>query len=450
MIGKFLTFIFGNKIDQNLKNKFLKGSFSSILLQISLSLLTLLTSIAVARITGEKGFGIYTLVFTWVGIFSSAALLGLDDLALRQMAIYKSNNSNKEAKAFIILGLRFSLFSSLTFAILYLLFSIFFYLPGVAEFQSLHVIAAISIPFFVIITYFQSVLKGWGFIFEGQVADKLIQPLGFISILFIYFFSGFNVTDQEAVIFRVISFVFAAVIIVIIIFSKLKRIFSAEKVSINFFKWKHSLFYFTLSTVLYVINSRIDIVFLGLFSIEPEKIAYYNVALKFSDIALIPFLVICSVATPLFASMYHEGKKVELQKFYTLITRISFVIILCIISIFISFGPWFLNWYGKNFQSGYDVLVLLCFSKLVHVFVGPANYLLSMSGFEKYVTRALILSVVVTISLHMLLIPSYGISGSAWATLIGLLFYDLYIAYIGFKKTGLFLSVIGNFYNRKK
>jgi O-antigen/teichoic acid export membrane protein len=443
MLDKLLSYIFGKGIDQNLKNKFLKGSFSSILLQVSLSLLTFLTSIAVARITGDKGFGIYTLVFTWVGIFSSAALLGVDDLALRQMSIYKSNNSTQEAKSFILLGLRYSIFASLFFTILYILFSSFIYLPGIAEFKSLHLISAISIPFFVIIYFFQSVLKGWGMLFEGQVTEKLIQPLGFLLFLSIYLFYDFDVTDFEAVVFRVVSFVFASAIIILIAIVKLRRIFKAEKVSIMFFKWKSTLIYFTLSTVLYAINSRIDIVFLGLFSIEPEKIAYYNVALKFSDIALIPFLVICSVATPIFASMYHEGKRAELQKFYTLITRISFFIILCIITIFIFFGNWFLNWYGKNFLVGYEVLVLLCISKLVHVFVGPASYLLSMTGNEKHVTYALLLSVSFTIFLHIILIPFYSISGAAYATIGGLIFFDIYLSYIGYKKTGLFLTIVG-------
>ena len=195
MLEKLLSYIFGKGIDQNLKSKFLKGSFSSILLQVSLSLLTFLTSIAVARITGDKGFGIYTLVFTWVGIFSSAALLGVDDLALRQMSIYKSNNSTQEAKSFILLGLRYSIFASLFFTILYILFSSFIYLPGIAEFKYLHLIAAISIPFFVIIYFFQSVLKGWGKLFEGQVTEKLIQPLGFLLFLSIYLFYDFDVTD---------------------------------------------------------------------------------------------------------------------------------------------------------------------------------------------------------------------------------------------------------------
>jgi O-antigen/teichoic acid export membrane protein len=450
MLTKLLKLFFGREHDSTFKINFLSASFGSAFLQITLSLLTFLTTIAVARISGDKGFGIYSLVFTWISIISSAALIGLDDLSIKQISIYKSKNQLPEIKSFILWGSKISLISSLFILIIYFLSCIYLPLPGVEEYKNYHLIAACTIPFFVIIYFFQSVLKGLGLIIIGQLAEKLVQPISFLIFLLCFYMFGFLINDFFVILFRTSSFVVAAIFILVLVFVYLKNIFRFKKVTIQSDLWKKSMVYFTLSTILFTINSRIDIVFLGLYSIEPEQIAYYNVALKFSDIALIPFLVICTVTTPIFASMFHKNEIEKLQVFYTLVTRISFSIISLIVIIFISFGPWFLNWYGKNFELGYDVLILLCISKLVHVFVGPANYLLSMTGFEKYVTRALIFGVSVTTSLHIFLIPFYGISGAAFATIIGLIFYDIYLAYICHKKTGLSLSIIGNFNNRKK
>ena len=450
MITKLLHFFLGKELDSSFKIKILIASFGSAFLQITLSLLTFLTTIAVARISGDKGFGIYSLVFTWISIVSSVALVGLDDLAIKQISIFKSKNQLPEIKSFILWGSKISLISSIFIFIIYVISCNFLPLPGVEEYKDFHLIAACSIPFFVIIYFFQSVLKGLGFINIGQLAEKFVQPISFLIFLLGFYLFGFLINDFFVVLFRTLSFVIAAIFILILISVCLKNVYRFKRVPIQTDLWKKSMVYFTLSTLLFTINSRVDIVFLGLYSIEPEQIAYYNVALKFSDIALIPFLVICTVTTPVFASMFHKNEIEKLQVFYTLVTRISFSIVLLSVIIFISFGPWFLNWYGKNFESGYDVLILLCISKLVHVFVGPANYLLSMSGFEKYVTQALILGVLVTICLHLFLIPLYGITGSAFATIIGLIFYDLYLAYIGYKKTGLSLSIIGNFNNRKK
>jgi hypothetical protein len=136
------------------------------------------------------------------------------------------------------------------------------------------------------------VLKGLGFINIGQLAEKFVQPISFLIFLLGFYLFGFLINDFFVVLFRTLSFVIAAIFILILISVCLKNVYRFKRVPIQTDLWKKSMVYFTLSTLLFTINSRVDIVFLGLYSIEPEKIAYYNVALKFSDIALIPFLVI--------------------------------------------------------------------------------------------------------------------------------------------------------------
>lgn len=445
MIRAILKIIFGTFNETNLKSKFLKASLGSILLQFIFSLFTFLTTIIIARISGDKGFGIYSLVFTWISVISSLALFGFDDLALKQISIYKSKNQLSEIKSFLFYGLKnITIFSSLV-SFIYIIVCNFIPLPGIIEYKFFHIIASLSIPFFAVVLFLQSVLKAVGFITIGQLSEKLVQPLSFIFIITFYYLLGFDVNDFVAIFFRVVSFSIAAIFIVFLLLYKFRNILKSTLVPLESHTWNKSLIYFCLSTLLFSLNSRVDIIFLGLYSVLPEEIAYYNVASKFSDIALIPFLVISTVSTPMFASMYHEKKLHALQNFYTMITRIGFVIVFLIILIFIAFGPFFLSWYGDTFKSAYFVLVLLCLSKLVHVFVGPANFLLSMSGFEKYVTRALVMSVIITIILDLILIPLYSLSGAAYASIGGLIFYDIYLAYIGYKKTGLYFTIFGKF-----
>ena len=72
----------------------MNGSIYSFFLQISLSFLTLVSSIFIARYAGENELGVYTLVFTWISILYTIALFGLDDLSLRQIPLYVSKNEN--------------------------------------------------------------------------------------------------------------------------------------------------------------------------------------------------------------------------------------------------------------------------------------------------------------------------------------------------------------------
>jgi O-antigen/teichoic acid export membrane protein len=278
-----------------------------------------------------------------------------------------------------------------------------------------------------------------------------MQPLAFLGLLFLVYALSWTVDDRAAIIFRTFSFLLAAAFALFLLYRNLSSIWKEQGGETKDKIWLRSCFYFMLSSLLYTINTRIDIVFLGIYEVEPEQIAYYNVALKFSDIALIPYLVICTVTTPMFSSLYHQGRMAELQAFYTKVTRLSALVIACILIVFIALGPWFLSWYGSSFKTGYTVLVLLCITKLVHVFVGPANYLLGMIGKERAVTFALIWSVLLTVILQIILIPIYKIEGAAYASLGGLVFFDLFLAYTAYYSSGIWVSAFGKILsNRRK
>ena len=92
MFQAILDKIVGKEISSKIQHFLLRGSFWSFVLQLGLSLLTFLTSLIIAWTTGDQGFGIYSLVFTWISLWSMIALFGLDDLLLRQIPIYTSQN----------------------------------------------------------------------------------------------------------------------------------------------------------------------------------------------------------------------------------------------------------------------------------------------------------------------------------------------------------------------
>jgi O-antigen/teichoic acid export membrane protein len=438
--------LLGEELDAKIRDYFLKGSFQSLFLQAGLSILTFLTTIVVARLTGDEGFGIYSLVFTWISVISVGAVMGLDDLALKLFPIYKAKNDHARIKGLFNWTQKYAIVFSLLITALYLGLVNFTKIPGLYNYAVYHNWAALSIPFFVLMHLHQASLRGLAKLGQGQWAEKIVQPLFFLLLLLIAYIIGATVSDKEAIIFRAISFVVAAIVALILTYRYLSKILKGVKSILpDARKNLKSCFFFMLSSLLYMLNTRMDILFLGVFEVPVEQIAYYNVALKFSDIALIPFLVICTVTTPMFSSLFHQGKLKELQHFYTKTTRLTAVLITVILLIFVAFGPWFLSWYGSSFTSGYSVLLLLSAAKFIHVFMGPVAYLLAMTEQEKAVSFALIISVSLTIILQIILIPIYEIEGAAWASLIGLIIFEIILAWLAYKRTGIIVSAIGNF-----
>ena len=107
------------------------------------------------------------------------------------------------------------------------------------------------------------------------------------------------------------------------------------------------------------------------------------------------------------------------------------------------FGEWCLGLFGDSFRVGYEVLVVFCIVKFIHVAVGPANYLMMMVGLEREATYILIISVMVTLGLHFLLIPIYGILGAAYSSLLGLVVFEILVTYVTYQKRGILPTIIG-------
>lgn len=178
-----------------------------------------------------------------------------------------------------------------------------------------------------------------------------------------------------------------------------------------------------LASLLYAVNTRIDIAMLDIYQIAPAQIGHYNAAARLSEILSTPFMLLGSIAAPVFAQLFKKDKA-QLQHFYAQATLVAFILTLIGFGGLWLFGEWILSLFGKSYEGGYGILLLLSCSKLIHAFVGPVSYLLMMAEKEKAAMYSIVAAVIFTLVAHNLWIPAYGVEGAAWATFIGLLFYE--------------------------
>ncbi|BDS14185.1 flippase [Aureispira anguillae] len=447
-INGILHQLLGEELDAKIKHYFLSGAYKSIFLQGAIALLTFFTGLFIARVTGDEGFGIYTTVFTWVSIVSVGATLGLDDLALKQLPIYKEKNELAKVKGLLSWANAFGGGFGVFCAIVLLIIANCTNIHGLSEYADYYFWAVWVIPLFVLMHVNQAALRGLHFFGWGQFAEKFVQPLSlFLFLVGIYCLQRFQLTDEHAIFARVLSFVVTAIAAVYLLLKYTKK-YRGAVASYEIGLWWKSCRYFAITSLLYIINTRIDIVFLGLYQVPQAEIAYYNAALKLSDMALIPFAVLYTVTAPMFSTLYASKDMEALQLFFTKTTRLACFIITLILLVLVIGGEWFLALFGDSFRAGYPVLLILCIAKFVHVFVGPVNYLLMMVNLEKEATWGLLLSVILTIGLHLLWIPLYGIIGAGYATLVGLLLFEFLMGWLSYR-AGIIPTVLGRFLRTK-
>lgn len=407
---------------QKLTNYLFSAAFATFALQIALTGLTFLTSLLVAWTTNDTGFGVFSTVFTWLMLFSLLAMHGTDDLVMRQIPI----SSPAEIRQLLRFSARKIAFTSLLVAIVLVLLIEVFAVPSFVQYRTAYYIGLFSIPAFAFMYQQQSALRALREMALGQVAEKVLQPLSFILFLLLAYWLLPQLTDIEAIASRTLSLILAASLAAALLYFK-RRKWPIEEIKPleNATNWHKSCFYFMLTTVLYGVNTRIDVAMLDLYQTPAAEIAHYNAAARFADILAMPFMLSATVGAPYFAKLYKLEDKSELLSFFAKIRLASFALTCVGFLIVFFFGRFFLSWFGAPFQEGYKLLIILSLCKLIHAFVGPVAYLLMMSNHERQALMAMLISVVVTLALHLFLIPSFQTAGAAWATFGGLLAFEL-------------------------
>ena len=95
-----------------------------------------------------------------------------------------------------------------------------------------------------------------------------------------------------------------------------------------------------------------------------------------------------------------------------------------------------LSIFGYDFVTGKYALLILLFGQLVNVICGSVGYILMMTNKQKKLRNFVFYSAIINIILNFMLIPKYGIMGSAISSTISLSIWNLLsLSYI-YKKYG--------------
>lgn len=433
-----------------------KSISASFLIQITAIGIGFGSSWLLAKLIGAEGYGIYTYVFSWVTLLSGIAWFGFDDLLIRDVAVYRSQNKNSLLKGLLQTALVATAIAAISLTLLAYfgtkifsslqydsepIFDISF-LSNPLQKQALLIAFAAIVPF-TLLQIFQFALVGAKEIVKGQIAEKLVKPsLFLIAVLVVYFLQGQEITAIEVVKINVIA-IFAACGIAYIFFrQKLLAPYRNLKAEYQLKAWRSAAVAFALVNTLNLVYIKADVVMLG--TIEGAKsVGVYSIASKFSELLRFFLAIVYLVVSPMIADFYAAGKLKELQRLATQSARGVLILALPMVAIFWFLGEWILGIFGVEFIEGYEVLLILSLGQLFNLACGIGANLLMMTGHERATFWGLLLSTVVNLSFNVLLIPSMGMNGAAIATVLGVVVWNVILLYLVRQKLGIDASILG-------
>lgn len=405
----------------NKEHNMLRQSLSTMSLQVLFTLLAFGTSVLMAQWAGAVELGRYVGVMAWTSLCTLIAISGADDLMLRETARAEKVEETTELTYF---AMSQHIFSSLLATALLL----FVWLTGIGGVSGwLWLWSPVIIVLAAGMNIWQAALRGVGEMSNGQVPEKILKPIVILLCLGITvaIVGVGNVSAGSLLMGQMVGFLVAAFLSWYYWSDYVDTDIEANEEEPE--KWAEACRWFLYMTVLQSLALRQDMLWLTYFAKEePAQMAYYNAALRFSELLTIPITVAFTVAAPVFSRLFDDGNLQNLWSTYLKVTLAQFVLTL-IGAVFIwFFGPWILGWYGADFvQPAYELMVILCLGQVLFSLFGPMNYLLMMSGNEKSATFALAISVILTAILQYRMTDMFGTVGTAWATVGGMLFQQL-------------------------
>jgi O-antigen/teichoic acid export membrane protein len=384
--------------------------------------LSLGLNILLSRVLGATQYGAYAYAVSTMLLLLVPALLGFDRLLVREIAAYSTKSEWGLFRGVI----RRSHQTVFLFSILLaLIVSLLFYLiePYLDSFDSTMLnalwVAMPILPIFAFLRLRQSIMQGLGRVSFSQAGEMLIYPLLlliFISVILL--FGNRPLTVPLALI------LYATAVAITLVYIWIKsHTFIPEKVLSSAPEYRYKTWIKVALPMLavasiQVINARVDILMIG--AMKGAKAAgIYSAANRGAVLVLLVLFAANAAFSPIIAKLWAKGELQKLQSTVKKAIRIGIVVAFPFVVLLVLFGKYYLLLFGQDFVIGVQPLVIMTIGQWIVVAFGSGNILLQMSGNEKAAAIGTGVSALVNITLNLLLIPKYGMTGAAIALVVG-------------------------------
>lgn len=369
-----------------------------------------LVSIFVARYLGPSQYGLMSYVVSFISIFSIIADFGLDNIEIREIA---KPNSDKN----VIIGTAFTLRLSLAiFAFLAIGVDL---LISHKDTETTVMICIYSLIILfkscnVIRNYFTAIVKN-KYVVISEIVRSIIMTAVKVVLLLVkaplIFFVAALMMDFAVVAGGYITSYKNTV-------GRLRDWTFDKNVAKYLLKESFPLL---LSGAAIVIYQKIDQVIIKNL-LDNESVGYFSVAIKFAEFILFIPMTMSQTIAPLLVKDFESDKeryKIRSQFFVDSIVWIS---IGC--AIFVSCFSYYLIKYtfGSQYMAAVPVLQIMAFKTVGTALSNTSGQLIIIEGKQKWAAIRNLFACVICVSFNYLLIPKYGIIGSAWTTIITVAF----------------------------
>jgi O-antigen/teichoic acid export membrane protein len=419
----------------------------TLLLNVSSKILTLATSIVVARWLGVEGYGVFATATAALAVLSIISNLGFPVLTARLLAAYRENREWELMRGLIGHSSRMTILASLFFTGLGSIGA--WLLRDRMSALQLETIwwAMATLPLASLVELYAANLRGLHRTLISQLPQHFVLPWLFLALLLAWRFTvsdaPLRLTPNDAFSLRFLSTCAALVIGVWSLLRCLPKQLGNVRPRVDLGRWYQSAWPLLFLGFAAVITTQTDVLMLSALA-GADSAGVYQAAARGAELVAFSLVIVATVTQAMIARLHETGDLAELQRVVTASARGALALSLPVALVLIVFAePLLVLAFGADFQRGAACLIILSVAQMFNVAVGVVGLILNMTGHERVAAFGLAVGAVTNLVLNALLIPIWGINGAATATGLSLVVWNTILIIAVRKRTGLRPTALG-------
>lgn len=372
---------------------------------------TFAVGVMLARRLGPAGYGVYGTAVAIVTLLVVPAQFGLPLLATREVSALRVNGRAGDIAA---LGWWFAAIVAGASALIAIALRLTDHMLALAPTVERTIAAGAGLlPALALSGLTSGLLRGQERVVTSQLLDVLIRPLAFAAALLAW---PLPFGAPQAIMAQIAAAAIIAVLGFALFFQDLP--FTVAGGANRLRGWAAAALPMTLLEAMRALEGSYAVLVAGYLASIPDA-GLLRVAIASSVIVSLPISLQSIVTAPFLASAHAAGESRRLARIVAASTLFMTAAVAAVMLVLAVAGRWALPFaFGKSFAGAYAPLMVIGGNQLLAAMMGPGIMLLSMTGHERMVARAFVVSVLAAVVAALLLTPLFGVIGTAASTLV--------------------------------
>ncbi len=373
-----------------------------------------LSQVLLARWMGGFEYGIFVLVWVTMIIIGTLSCFGFQTAVIRYVPQYRANNQLSRLRGVLIASPVFALVSSTVVAFCgaaaILLLS--------DRIESYYIIpfclGIVCLPMLALSDVLQGISRANSQAIAALGPIYIIRPVLILLVMVSAIVAGYEPSAKTAIISAIVATYITTLIQIFgvkaDVFDKVPN--GVRKIRLR--EWLVVALPIFLVEGFFFLLTNSDVLMVGHY-MEPGDVAVYFASVKTLALVHFVYFAVKAGVAQRYASLSH-GDSSQLASFARETVTWTFWPSLAMALLVLAIGKPILGLFGPDFQQGYPLLFVLAAGIVARSAVGPAEALLTMSGNQTVCAAVYAGTLALNIGLNVLLIPLYGLMGTAIAT----------------------------------